>query len=288
MTDFLSNKNKGFIWELLSEQKKFDGLNPKYKSEIQEKFEKTLIGISSQGRFYNLVEKNKEAIRIMVLMLEDYKKKQEPYTVLEIQEQRQKKFETDLEKKKNEFNGIIKKSNPDEIVFSDEKDTPIGEDMDVLLSRAMSLRAEQLNQVLEKQDTTIASEWIKNNKNNKNNDNISQKNVNNNINKNVSTTGVINLKIGKETNLSNEQVVLLDKKVNFNEDSNTFFSYQRENEENIENVEQNSFLTKFKKIDLNDSMNKNTIEEKFKIINDKLERILLNQDEIMRYFHNSK
>jgi hypothetical protein len=152
----------------------------------------------------------------------------------------------------------------------------------------MSLRAEQLNQVLEKQDTTIASEWIKNNKNNKNNDNISQKNVNNNINKNVSTTGVINLKIGKETNLSNEQVVLLDKKVNFNEDSNTFFSYQRENEENIENVEQNSFLTKFKKIDLNDSMNKNTIEEKFKIINDKLERILLNQDEIMRYFHNSK
>ena len=95
MTDFLTQKNKGIIWSLLSDQQMFDGINPQYKLEIQEKFEKTLTGISTQGRFYNLVEKNKEAIRIMVLMLEDYKKKQEPYTNLEIQERRQKHFESE-------------------------------------------------------------------------------------------------------------------------------------------------------------------------------------------------
>ena len=66
MTDFLTQKNKEFIWGLLSDKQMFDGINPKYKIEIQERFEKTLIGISTQGKNYNLVEKNKEAIRIMV------------------------------------------------------------------------------------------------------------------------------------------------------------------------------------------------------------------------------
>ena len=160
MTDFLTQKNKGIIWSLLSDQQMFDGINPQYKLEIQEKFEKTLTGISTQGRFYNLVEKNKEAIRIMVLMLEDYKKKQEPYTNLEIQERRQKNFQNELEKKKNEFNVISKKSNPDDINFSDEMDKPLDENMDILLERAMALRAQQLNQVLEKQDTQKATEWI--------------------------------------------------------------------------------------------------------------------------------
>lgn len=41
MTDFLTTKNKEFIWGLLSDKQMFDGINPKYKIEIQERFEKT-------------------------------------------------------------------------------------------------------------------------------------------------------------------------------------------------------------------------------------------------------
>ena len=301
MTDFLTTKNKGIIWSLLSDQQMFDGINPQYKLEIQEKFEKTLTGISTQGRFYNLVEKNKEAIRIMVLMLEDYKKKQEPYTNLEIQERRQKNFQNELEKKKNEFNVISKKSNPDDIIFSDEMDKPLDENMDILLERAMALRAQQLNQVLEKQDTKKATEWIGTSvKSSTTSQKLSSSNANPNPNSNTNTN-VVNLKIGNETQLTGDTIVSLDKKVNFNEDRNTFFSYQRENEDE-NNIETNSFFNKFKKIDkenkinnlenkenkINNLENKEEIQEKFKIINDKLDRVLLNQKEILDYIKNIK
>ena len=33
MTDFLTQKNKGIIWSLLSDQQMFDGINPQYKLE---------------------------------------------------------------------------------------------------------------------------------------------------------------------------------------------------------------------------------------------------------------
>ena len=248
MTDFLTTKNKGIIWSLLSDQQMFDGINPQYKLEIQEKFEKTLTGISTQGRFYNLVEKNKEAIRIMVLMLEDYKKKQEPYTNLEIQERRQKHFESELEKKKKEFNITSKTPNIEDMNFSDEIDKPLGENMEILLERAMALRAQQLNQVLEKQDTKKATEWIGTSvKSSTTSQKLSSSNANPNPNSNTNTN-VVNLKIGNETQLTGDTIVSLDKKVNFNEDRNTFFSYQRENEDE-NNIETNSFFNKFKKIE---------------------------------------
>ena len=301
MTDFLTTKNKGIIWSLLSDQQMFDGINPKYKLELQEKFEKTLIGISTQGRFYNLVEKNKEAIRIMVLMLEDYKKKQEPYTNLEIQERRQKHFESELEKKKKEFNITSKTPNIEDMNFSDEIDKPLGENMEILLERAMALRAQQLNQVLEKQDTKKATEWIGTSvKSSTTSQKLSSSNANPNPNSNTNTN-VVNLKIGNETQLTGDTIVSLDKKVNFNEDRNTFFSYQRENEDE-NNIETNSFFNKFKKIDkenkinnlenkenkINNLENKEEIQEKFKIINDKLDRVLLNQKEILDYIKNIK
>lgn len=308
MSDFLSSQNKGFIWGLLSEQQLFDGVNPKHKAEIQQKFEKTLLGISTQGRFYNLVEKNKEAIRIMVLMLDDYRNRKDPYTAVEIQEQRQKKFENELQKKKNEF--TVVKPIPDEIDFSYEKDTPLEESMDVLLARAMAVREQQLNQVLDKQDTQKATEWIGTSKTNNNSQAQPQTRERNNINtSNTSNTSnsnnsVINLKIGGDTSLSSDHIVTLDrspenKKVNFNESKNTVFSYQREIEyENKDNNFDNlSFLSKFKKTEERESdkniQNIQTIQspnteiiklkEELQIINDKIDRVLLGQKELLDF-----
>ena len=159
----------------------------------------------------------------------------------------------------------------------------------------MALRAQQLNQVLEKQDTKKASEWIGTSvKSSTTSQKLSSSNSNTN-------TNVVNLKIGNETQLTGDTIVSLDKKVNFNEDRNTFFSYQRENEDE-NNIETNSFFNKFKKIDkenkinnlenkenkINNLENKEEIQEKFKIINDKLDRVLLNQKEILDYIKNIK
>lgn len=287
MSDFLSNDNKGFIWSLLSEQQIFDGINPKYKTEIQEKFEKTLLDVSSQGRFFNLVEKNKETIRLMVLIVDDYKKKTIPYTSLEIQELRQKKFDNELQKKQNEFVSLVSKPVVDEIVFADKNDGPLEESMDVLLARAMAIRENELNQVLDRQDTQIASEWIGNSKQIASKQDSNNKNSSDNIDYNKSN--VINLKIGGETTLKAEQVVSLDtnkkQRVNFDERSNSVFTYQRENDEEITtSSESSSILNKFKTLSSKPENieNKNIIKQ-IEILNDKLETIISNQKEILEY-----
>lgn len=287
MSDFLSNDNKGFIWSLLSEQQIFDGINPKYKTEIQEKFEKTLIDVSSQGRFFNLVEKNKETIRLMVLIVDDYKKKTIPYTSLEIQELRQKKFDNELQKKQNEFVSLVSKPVVDEIVFADKNDGPLEESMDVLLARAMAIRENELNQVLDRQDTQIASEWIGNSKQIGSKQDSNNKNSSDSIDYNKSN--VINLKIGGETTLKAEQVVSLDtnkkQRVNFDERSNSIFTYQRENDEEITtSSESSSILNKFKTLSIKpeNTENKNIIKQ-IEILNDKLETIISNQKEILEY-----
>jgi len=291
MTDFLSNENKGFIWSLLSEQKIFDGIHPNYKNDIQENFEKTLLDVSVQGKFFNLVEKNKEAIRLMVLTVDNYKKKQVPYTSLEIQELRQKKFDNELQKKQNEFASIASKPVVNEISFADKMDGPLEESMDVLLARAMAVRENELNQVLDRQDTHAASEWIGTSKPSILKQDTTKNNNDANSNK---SNNVINLKIGGETTLMPEQVVSLDtnkkQRVNFDERSNSVFTYQRENDEEMETSSNGaSILNKFKTISNKSeiSENKNVMKE-IEILNIKLDSILLNQKEILDYIQNRK
>ncbi|MEX0598330.1 MAG: hypothetical protein WD512_17715, partial [Candidatus Paceibacterota bacterium] len=249
----------------------------------------------------NLVEKNKETIRLMVLIVDDYKKKQLPYTATEIQELRQKNFDNELQKKQNEFASTASKPTLDEINFADIKDGPLEESMDVLLARAMAVRENQLNQVLDVQDTQAASEWIGTSKTSATKPTLNANKIssdNSNYNK---SNNVINLKIGGETTLMAEQVVSLDTtkkpRVNFDESNNSVFTYQRENdEENVKSFDGVSILNKFKTIASNKSgthetsemsENKNIIKG-IKIINDKLDRVLLNQTEILDYIRRER
>ena len=65
----------------------------------------------------------------------------------------QKQFENELQNKKKEFDKLNTIQAPDKIDFSDNLDTPIGSEMDKMLLAAIAFRENQLNLVLETQQT---------------------------------------------------------------------------------------------------------------------------------------
>ena len=217
MENFTGNENKGFLWSFFNEQKLFDGINVKFKDDIKSLFERTIEYVSRQKQLNTLADKNKETIRIMVSKLGEFK--QQSYTPAQsqsqsqitqqnintlrskgiynssdIQEERQRKIDSEFQRKKNEFESITPKK-PETIDFTDKNiDSPIGEDnIDALIAKTIAMREQQLNQIMDFQEPAKAAEWI-----------------GASINATTGTTNVVNLKIGKETALPDKQIVDLE------------------------------------------------------------------------------
>lgn len=228
MSDFVSNQNKGIIWEILIEQKLFEGIDQKHKHEIKELFENTVLMIESQGKGLSLMEKNKEVIKIMVLRLESFKGQpiisKREYTNEELHKEKQQVFENKLKKKQSEYDDMNIKI-PEKIDFSDKLDEKIGDKMDSLLAQAIASRERQLNQVIQTHNPENASKWITG----------ENGNISNEINN--FETQPKNLKIGNETQIQDNQIVILDKtkqnidkrmKVSFNESNNEIHNFSKD------------------------------------------------------------
>lgn len=281
MSEFNSNKNKEFIWDFLVEQNMFNGLDPKYKSAIQDDLQKIVLHVSSITHLNNLVDKNKEVIKLLTGRLNNYKlinndNGSKLYKSNDLQTERQNNLEKQFKLKQEEMNQALLLNKPKGIKFSEEIDKPLGDEMDKLIEQTLAKRKSELNQVLVTQDVSQAAKWIGNG-----NENI-----------------VRNLKIGENAPLEDTQIIKLDKKqVTFDPDANKVFTYNTGNSENGSNrvnVEEKSngtvtpstFLSKLKKAY---SVNKpeETIQDSAKnevmlnIINKKLDLILSQQREIL-------
>jgi len=205
MSDFTANENKGIIWDILVEQKIFENVESKYKYEIKDIFEQTILITEKQGRGLSLIEKNKEVIKIMVIKLDAFKKQllnkppavPRQYTNDELHKERQSAFERELKRKQTEFDGLTRTA-PEKIDFSDVVDEKIGDKMDMLLAETIASRERQLNQVLRTQTPEQATKWIEGNGDENKGQNI-------------------NLKIGNDTYIQDNIIVSLDKKVSFND-----------------------------------------------------------------------
>lgn len=224
MADFTSNDNKSILWDILSEQNLFEGIDAKHKYEIKDVFEQTILLVEKQGRGLSLIEKNKEVIKNMVISLETFKRQQQTpsvprqYTNEELHLERQKAFERELKRKQTEFDGL-NRTIPEKIDFSDKADEKIGDKIDSLLAEAIASRERELKQVLQIQNPETAVKWIE---------------TGNGIN-NFNDSGTIkNLKIGEEAQIQETQIVNLDRKahkpqkVSFNDDKNKTLNYSTE------------------------------------------------------------
>jgi hypothetical protein len=299
MREFTSIQNKGFLWDLLIEQNIFDGIDSSYQPNVKANFEKTINAIDGQNEYPTLIHKNKETVRKMVSIIQDYKqqinqskqnnqgfsqqsqyKPQQMYSSSDIQQERQKSFDRELQRKQNELSSAINPKVPQSIDFSDKiEDVPLGNNIDDLIARTLAMREQQLNQVLVKQDTKAASEWINPNGNgNGNGKQIKITNEEPNI-QNVS----LDIDI---VNLSSSDT---KKQVSFNDSKNNIHHYEKEPTTHTVDedaaFDPQSFLSKFKLQNQSDTIpdNKTNNNDSLDLIkiNNKLDQIIAQQKKIL-------
>jgi len=167
----VSLENKRLLWGIMIENNMFDRVHQTYEKQVRTDFEKKLQQIATSVRLNDsILNVNKQ---IIVQMMEDIKKYSIPaqnnnnninntlVTSEEILTKKQTQFQKGLKTKQEEFNNLIQPVKPTVIDFSDKiEDIPIGSEMEIKLAETIAWREKQLNQVLEKQNTTVASEWI--------------------------------------------------------------------------------------------------------------------------------
>jgi len=169
---FHSNENKGLLWNLLSEQGLFKGINESRLPEVRSSFENNITQINENGG--DLMTLNKKFVQKMLNDLQMFKglappqsgkRKgnaiQEVYTAEKIQNNRVEKFNSQLTSVKSEFDSMIKLKKPNEIDFSDNKQE-FSTNIDNDLAAAISSRQLDMEQMVTSQQTTKqeAESWI--------------------------------------------------------------------------------------------------------------------------------
>jgi hypothetical protein len=267
---FISQDNKRILWEIMNEHNVFKGISGNYLNNVKGDFERTL-----KQRASSIIDKddiltlNKQVIMRMVEEVKKYVPApvNAPVTSQEVLTKKQEKFQRGLESKQEEFNNLIQPPKPPVIDFTDKlDDEPIGSEMDIKLAQTIAWREKQLSQVLEKQDTTKANDWIKNGKQD--------------LSLATRPPHGDSIKIGDPTNIDD---IINIKKVSFSENSEVTM---HENNNIQNNNIQLSFIDKLKKKDINEEIASLKSDIKNLLAQNKL--ILENQDKLIDLLVNNK
>lgn len=158
--EFISMKNKGMLWELMSNE------SPEFKknvrsnfNEIQKNFESCINRTAELNSSQNLLMMNKMFIENMNNKLTD--SKTAPVLAKDIQSSRVEKLNNDFDNKKRELDSYMKKDTPNEIDFSLGNDDPI-KNVDDILNKKIAERKYDIANVMKdnKGDVDEAKKWI--------------------------------------------------------------------------------------------------------------------------------
>jgi len=219
MQNFNTSQNKGAIWNLMFEGGVFQGIPDNQVKNVKDDFDAKVNNIAARDTgSENLTDLNKVVITEMMNDVKKYKMTQSVAggekqdnathersfaprgTSKEVSDQRQKQFQKGLEARQNNFSDMMNQGKPDTIDFSDNNDKPIGAEIDNMVASYIEARENQLNVVLDTQDSKEAGKWI-----NKDNINSSQ-----------------HIKIGADAKLDTSNIVevaSVPKKVTFGQNS---------------------------------------------------------------------
>ena len=135
INSFNSQENKSVLWQFLLENNLFIGLSDKKFNKVKDIFEKNIQSISIVND--SISNKNKILIQKMMEELELLKSKNISKPLEEVRLE----IEKDLKNKQEEFVELIKRPEPKNLDFNDEKDEPISNDnMDKILKKMMEDR----------------------------------------------------------------------------------------------------------------------------------------------------
>ena len=237
-SQFTSNSNKGMVWKILCDNRTFEGIPNAKSNLIKEIFDKkiTLLAEQINESSDRLVDLNKRVIGEMMVTGNSYKQQQEQspsaslsslpelYNASALSEQRQRKFQDELNKKQNDFDSLTQVKIPETPNFSDDLDKPIGSEMDSILAKQIAMREEQLNSVLNRQNTDEAKKWLE-----LPNDITRQETTMNNNNNSIVKLKIgdrINVDLNNNNNSQKKQVTFTD---TLNEKQNTQPSVDADN-----------------------------------------------------------
>jgi hypothetical protein len=164
METFTSTKNKGFLWNLMVETNVFSGIPENSYDQVKALFEKEMEIVDKMSEITTLTEKNKKVLLQVTKKLNPIRKniytKDTFVTSHDISQERQQLLSEQFKLKQKEFKTNHQSEIPAKIEFGDIKETPIGDEMDDMLSNMMARREKELNHVLSSHDTESAKEWI--------------------------------------------------------------------------------------------------------------------------------
>jgi hypothetical protein len=249
-SQFTSNLNKGMVWKILCDNRTFEGIPNAKSNLIKEIFDKKISLLAEQINESSdrLVDLNKRVIREMMVTGNNYKQQQEQspsdslssvpelYNASALSEQRQRKFQDELNKKQNDFDSLTQVKIPETPNFSDDLDKPIGSEMDSILAKQIAMREEQLNSVLNRQNTDEAKKWLE-----LPNDITTQETTMNNNNSNNSNNSIVKLKIGDRINVD------LNNNNNSQKKQVTFTDTLNEKQNTQPSVDADNFMALLKK-----------------------------------------
>ena len=206
-SQFTSNSNKGIVWKLLCDNRTFAGIPEGKSNLIKEIFDKKISLLAEQINEASdkLVDLNKRVIGEMMITGNNYKQQPqqqqqqqqssqsipEIYNASALSEQRQRKFQDELNKKQNDFDSLTQVKIPETPEFSDNLDTPIGSEMESMLAKQIAMREEQLNSVLNRQNMEEAKKWLE----------LSNDDSTTNTKTQMNNDTIVKLKIGGDVNI---------------------------------------------------------------------------------------
>jgi hypothetical protein len=178
MDNFLSNENKGLVWQLLVEANAFSNIPDKRFSQAKTLYETTLVEIS-QLNDLNLTAKNKNVIMTMMKKLPFLQKQSVQHPLEEVKLEIDKNFES----KQQDYINLIEHKPPNEINFNDNSDEPLDNTvMNNRLNQMMEMREKELNQIQKLPDKVV------NKAQNKSSDKLVNSNSDETYNENLTPT----------------------------------------------------------------------------------------------------
>lgn len=267
MSNFLSNENKGMMWQLLYEQGAFNNISDIYINTIKSDFDK-IVNIINTQKELDLTNKNKLLLTEVVQYLEQYKENSRH--VARPLEEVQIKMDKDLKEKEKEFIELIKRPSPAELDFTEKIDEPLKEsNINSMLNKMIAEREIEINNIIppspEKKEINNDNNNIKEKDEEKDNINIMIRDEINTNNKEIKPVKKLTNDFFK--NLSKTNINENNKVVSFNEDYNEDNGYEKDR--------YNSQIV------YTNNNNNNIIDLLQKLLNNQ-ETILRNQEKILK------
>tara|TARA_E500000331_G_scaffold357580_2_gene419828 strand:+ start:5706 stop:6419 length:714 start_codon:yes stop_codon:yes gene_type:complete len=151
---FLSQDNKGFLWDLMLENDTFKKEIDNNMIGVKTTFDNLLKDIDQKNNDLELLEKNKLFLVEINLKINS----QKLVTNEQISNHRVSDFESRLKKRQSDFTISMKKDTPDEISFKDNIDEPLLNVENELQKKIAERKYD--NTDISNENITEAKEWI--------------------------------------------------------------------------------------------------------------------------------